>query len=67
MLAKAATQRQEEESVPKGQSGVGEKTAQVAEEPEAQPENEPPTPEDDRAPVLLGPLGVPQVMSQELI
>ena len=59
-------QRQEEESAPKGQSGVVE-MAKVTDEPEPQPEDEPSTPEDNRTPTLLGPLGPPQVMSQELI
>ena len=68
MLAKAATQRQEEEGTPKDQSGVVKGTVPAAEEPKMQPEEEePPTPEDNRAPVPLGPSGPPQVMSQELI
>ena len=67
MLAKAETQRQEEENIPKGWSGAVEETAQAAEEPKMQPDEEPPTPEDNRAPVLLGPLGPLQVMSQELL
>ena len=68
VLAKAATQRQEEESAPKDRSGVVKKTAQVTEKPKTQPEEEePPTPEDNRAHVPLGPSGPPQVMSQELI
>ena len=68
VLAKAATQRQEEEGAPKDRSGVVKETAPAAEEPKMQPEEEePPAPEDNRAPVPLGPLGPPQVMSQELI
>ena len=67
MLAKAAAQRQEEGSKPKGRSSVMEETAKATEEPQPQPGDELPTPEDNRAPVPLGPLGPPQVMSQELI
>ena len=68
VLAKATTQRQEEEGAPKDRSGVVKETAPAAEEPKMQlEEEEPPTPEDNRAPVPLGPSGLSQVMSQELI